>query len=99
MENIFAKIYDSATMEANKSGEELESSSETAKEAKAVIWATIAAALRDLSDDDRFDVASGTINILKPIMVMSAVGVRDAVDYQLDVLVNIEELAKESEEE
>ena len=99
MENIFENLYDMATMEANKSGEELESSSEAAKEAKAVILATIAAALRDLSDDDRFDVASGTLNILKPIALMSAVGVRDIVDAQLDTLVNIEELAKESEEE
>lgn len=99
MSNIFDKIMREAEAECKDESSELESSSGNAKEAKAVIWATIAAALRDLSDDDRFDVASGTINVLKPIMVMSAVGVRDVVDYQLDVLVNIEELAKESEEE
>ena len=99
MSNIFDDIMREAEEQCTGESEVLESSSGNAREAKAVIWATIAAALRDLSDDDRFDVASGTINILKPIMVMSAVGVRDVVDHQLDVLVNIEELAKESEEE
>ena len=99
MSNIFDDIMREAEAECKDEPCELESSSGNAMEAKAVIWATIAAALRDLSDDDRFDVASGTVNILKPIMVMSAVGVRDVVDEQLDILVNIEELAKESEGE
>ena len=102
--SIFDTIMNAAEAEAEAEAErkgdsiELGNSSEKAREAKAVLWSTIATVLKELSDDDRFDVASGTVNVLKPIVVMSAVGVRDIVDKQLDTLAHIDELAKESEE-
>lgn len=99
MGNIFSDAYDDATREIReeeKNGKpvELEDSSETAKEAKNRLWAEIANVMRDLSDEDRFDVANGTLNVLKPIAVTSAVGLRQIADNQLDFLAHIRERAE-----
>ena len=93
MENFFENIYDMATMEAKKSGEELVRSSESAMDAKATLWKAIADILRDLDDTARFDVASGTISILKTVAVASAVGVREAADDALDVMASVADIA------
>lgn len=101
MGNIFADAYDDATREIReeeKNGKpvELESSNEAAKEAKNRLWAEIANVMRDLSDNDRFDVANGTLNVLKIIAVTSAAGLRQITDDQLDLLAHIKERAEEA---
>ena len=101
MGNIFADAYDDATRairEEEKNGKpvELENSNEAAREAKNRLWAEIANVMRDLSDEDRFDVASGTLNVLKSIAVTSATGLRQITDKQLDLLAHIKERVEEA---
>ena len=101
MGNIFADAYDDATREIReeeKKGKpvELEDSNEAAKEAKNRLWAEIANVMRDLSDKDRFDVANGTLNVLKIIVVASAAGLRQIADEHLDLLAHIKERVEEA---
>lgn len=101
MGNIFADAYDDATRaisEEEKNGKpvELENSNEAAREAKNRLWAEIANVMWDLSDDDRFDVASGTLNVLKIIAVTSAAGLRQITDDQLNLIAHIKERVEEA---
>lgn len=62
MRDIFIEAYDEATREIRKEEKngnpvEYEDSNDAAKEAKNRLWAEIANVMRDLSDEDRFDVA------------------------------------------
>ena len=89
MLDFLGKIYDDAIKEVDNSPENLVPSTDKAMDAKAKLWLTIVDVLRDLSDTERYDVASTTLSVLKHIVVTSAVELRDATDVALDAMVMV----------
>lgn len=65
------------------------------KKAKAKLWKAIHDTLCNLDDIDRASVAHATRNVLEPIVLLSARGKREVVDYFLDGLNNVDAMSKQ----
>lgn len=86
---LFESIYDEAYTEAMRDSGENKvrcESTPAAQKAKDKLWHEFAVIVRDLSDDERGDVATSTVNVLKNFTVMCAVGFRNLADMMLDTL-------------
>jgi len=95
-ESIFDEAYDDAKRDG---GREMthHDSTPAAQKAKDKLWREFAIIVRDLSDDERGDVATATVNIMKSFTVMCAVGLRDMADQMLDTLEALDKGAVEDE--
>lgn len=98
---LFESIYDEAYDDAKRdSGGEItrHDSTPATQKAKDKLWHEFAIIVRDLSDDERGDVATSTVNIMKSCFtVMCALGLRDMADMMLDTLERINKGAVEDE--
>lgn len=95
-ESIFDEAYDDAKRDSD--GETIRhDSTPAAQKAKNKLWREFAIIVRDLSDDERGDVATATVNIMKSFTVMCAVGLRDMADQMLDTLEALDKGAVEDE--
>lgn len=95
-ESIFDEAYDDAKRDSD--GETIRhDSTPAAMKAKDKLWREFAIIVRDLSDDERGDVATSTVNIMKSFTVMCAVGLRDMADMMLDTLERIDKGAAKEE--
>ena len=95
-ESIFDEAYDDAKRDSD--GETIRhDSTPAAMKAKDKLWREFAIIVRDLSDDERGDVATSTVNIMKSFTVMCAVGLRDMADKMLDTLEALDKGAVEDE--
>lgn len=97
---LFESIYDEAYTEAMRdSGENKvrRDSTPAAQKAKDKLWREFAIIVRDLSDDERGDVATSTVNVMKNFTVMCAIGFRDMADKMLDTLEALDKGAVEDE--
>ena len=97
---LFESIYDEAYTEAMRdSGENKvrRDSTPAAQKAKDKLWHEFAVIVRDLSDDERGDVATSTVSVMKNFTVMCAIGFRDMADKMLDTLEALDKGAVEDE--
>lgn len=97
---LFESIYDEAYTEAMRdSGENKvrRDSTPAAQKAKDKLWREFAIIVRNLSDDERGDVATSTVNVMKNFTVMCAIGFRDMADKMLDTLEALDKGAVEDE--
>lgn len=97
---LFESIYDEAYDDAKRDsdGEMTRcDSTPAAQKAKDKLWHEFAIIVRDLSDDERGDVATSTVNIMKSFTVMCALGLRDMADMMLDTLERINKGAAREE--
>lgn len=95
-ESIFDEAYDDA--KRNSDGETIRhDSTPAAQKAKDELWREFAIIVRDLSDDERGDVATATVNIMKNFTVMCAIGFRDMANKMLDTLEALNKGAVEDE--
>lgn len=95
-ESIFDEAYDDAKRDSDGETIHLDSTP-AAQKAKNKLWREFAIIVRDLSDDERGDVATATVNIMKSFTVMCAVGLRDMADQMLDTLEALDKGAVEDE--
>lgn len=95
-ESIFDEAYDNAKRDSD--GETTRhDSTPAAMKAKYKLWREFAIIVRDLSDDERGDVATSTVNVMKSFTVMCAIGFRDMADKMLDTLEALDKGAVEDE--
>lgn len=97
---LFESIYDEAYDDAKRDsdGEMTRcDSTPAAQKAKDKLWHEFAIIVRDLSDDERGDVATSTVNIMKSFTVMCALGLRDMADMMLNTLERIDKGAAREE--
>ena len=95
-ESIFDEAYDDAKRDSN--GETIRHDiTPAAMKAKDKLWREFAIIVRDLSDDERGDVATSTVNIMKSFTVMCAIGLRDMADKMLDTLEALDKGAAKEE--
>lgn len=95
-ESIFDEAYDDAKRDGSREMTHHDSTP-AAMKAKDKLWREFAIIVRDLSDDERGDVATSTLNIMKSFTVMCAIGLRDMADKMLDTLEASDERAVEDE--